>query len=669
MEGELKKIKKIYGEDFAKLCRTLFPSILEEEGKLLQILTENFAPSHSIYESLVSLQETHDFKCFIMHKSGRVNNEPKYIKETPEELLAKKGYKLYRCTTDADVKSFVDYYTFTEALCTFYDPRRIENFDIFFAVHENAKKLDRQAFRVPRREDEYGVSVMSFQFDKEDGSLSIKNRYNHAVINPDCTYENDLDNIVPGLTDSFATHYGLHEKLNYADYAGFTLTGFVQGNDGKSYKENLRISGKSFCENNVVIEDGVVTQYSKERYELIDQFLLDKSTKTLVSLSAVDDSFVEMFNDVKKIGIEKLADGMRQMLVTKTDGTEFIVLLDKTNSIIGYANEHQTEIADGFLSHATRLEELYLPNVTTIGNSFLAYNEELKRVKLPKVTHIGTDFLMDNRYVNYVSFPNLVEAGNYFMHQNRGLKSVEFPKLEIVGNRFLSNNYDLNSISMPSLVVAGGQFLYGNGKLQEIDFPKLQRVGTGFLRQNNDVTDVNLPELEFAGAGFMNGNKKLETLVLPKLVVAGDGFLSDNLMISSVKLPNLRVVGDDFLMENYDLTEISLPKVESIGSNFLALNSIIQEIDLPEVKQIGDKFLECNEVLEGICLPSLEEIGDLALCENKRLFSAAFPKVKRIGKKMLEKNDSLKFVDVPAGIDLPLSLERFVNKNSSNAKQ
>ena len=30
---ELKKIKKIYGEKFMQMCRTLFPTLLETEGK------------------------------------------------------------------------------------------------------------------------------------------------------------------------------------------------------------------------------------------------------------------------------------------------------------------------------------------------------------------------------------------------------------------------------------------------------------------------------------------------------------------------------------------------------------------------------------------------------------------------------------------------------------
>ena len=47
---------------------------------------------------------------------------------------------------------------------------------------------------------------MSIQFTKDEAhTLSIKNRYNHALLegNPDATYRNNLENIAPGLMDLY----------------------------------------------------------------------------------------------------------------------------------------------------------------------------------------------------------------------------------------------------------------------------------------------------------------------------------------------------------------------------------------------------------------------------------------------------------------------------------
>ena len=62
------------------------------------------------------------------------------------------------------------------------------------------------------RQDEYGTSVISIQFDRDDThTLSIKNRYNHKVEKPDATFSNNLNNIVAGLTKSFADYKGMRQ--------------------------------------------------------------------------------------------------------------------------------------------------------------------------------------------------------------------------------------------------------------------------------------------------------------------------------------------------------------------------------------------------------------------------------------------------------------------------
>ena len=54
-------------------------------------------------------------------------------------------------------------------------------------------RIRSENFKKPIREDEYGTSVMSIQFTKDEAhTLSIKNRYNHSVVNPDATFSNNL---------------------------------------------------------------------------------------------------------------------------------------------------------------------------------------------------------------------------------------------------------------------------------------------------------------------------------------------------------------------------------------------------------------------------------------------------------------------------------------------
>lgn len=65
---DLELLKKKYGEHFAKLCRNLFPTILEQEGILSGIITEYFAESKSLYEDIISNKLENNFKQYIYSK-------------------------------------------------------------------------------------------------------------------------------------------------------------------------------------------------------------------------------------------------------------------------------------------------------------------------------------------------------------------------------------------------------------------------------------------------------------------------------------------------------------------------------------------------------------------------------------------------------------------------
>ena len=49
MNKDYNTLKKYYGENFAKLCRNLFPTLLEKEGLLSNIILSKFYPNHHLY--------------------------------------------------------------------------------------------------------------------------------------------------------------------------------------------------------------------------------------------------------------------------------------------------------------------------------------------------------------------------------------------------------------------------------------------------------------------------------------------------------------------------------------------------------------------------------------------------------------------------------------------
>ena len=49
---DLKLIKKYYGENFMHLCKKLFPTILEENGTLYNIISNSFSHSKNLYNEI-----------------------------------------------------------------------------------------------------------------------------------------------------------------------------------------------------------------------------------------------------------------------------------------------------------------------------------------------------------------------------------------------------------------------------------------------------------------------------------------------------------------------------------------------------------------------------------------------------------------------------------------
>ncbi len=530
MSEELKQIKKIYGEEMMHLCRELFPTILENEGLLLGILTKNIAPTRTLAEFIKTRNYEDEFKSwvysFIHNKIVREIRTGK----TPYELMDEAGYILYECKSEEDIQSFKHYYANGEALCTF-NGGRLNRCIVFFAVKKNVDEIKREDFKIPRREDEYGTSVISIQFSRGSFcTLSIKNRYNHTVLNPDSTFSNNLDNIIPGLTKSFEEECGITLQQNRTEEDFLSYFAFIKANDGKHYYYNIEHNAVYYCENNIIIRDGIIIDTfakNKEQYVLADQYLFDLKSKTVSVPFGSDDSFINSINEVGEIkNIETVKNGnSRFIIITYEDDKKVKVEINKNSSIIGYENNY----------------------VKTIGHSFLTNNLNVKRVELREVTTI------DNR----------------FLYNGYWVKEVILPKVETIGDSFLRLNYELTELSLP----------------------EVKTVGNDFLRQGDSVKSVYLPKLETIGSNFLYSNKKLEELSLPSVKIIGDGFLRDNMELKKISLPNVESVGDDFLYFNSELEELSLPNLKRVGEAFMYFDGSLKHVFLPKLEIVGSKFM------------------------------------------------------------------------------
>lgn len=367
---ELKKIKKIYGEKFKNLCRSMFPVILEQEGTLLNILEKRFSHNcNSLYESLTENGLETEFKNLIFEEFDQKREETEKTEErSPYEILDEAGYNLYECKTEDDIQSFRKYYAPNEVLCTIYNGGRLNTRYCFFAVKKDVDKIERENFTNPRKDDEYSTSVLGIQFTRDAMcTAQIISRYNHTVINPNCTLGNDLDRLAPGLSQSFANL--LKERaLNFNNSqtkTGFEIPGYTLASDGKYYKYNIEELGVYCCPNNIVIENGTPREVIPlDRGMVIDNFCIDFKNKEIKMLDnfIYFDSFPDGLQDIEKMEVEKSENDGKIIKVYLNNKKEPVVIgVDKDNQIIKYENQYLQQFEDAFLLANETLKELNLP--------------------------------------------------------------------------------------------------------------------------------------------------------------------------------------------------------------------------------------------------------------------------------------------------------------------
>lgn len=501
---DLKTIKKLYGENFAHLCRSNFPTILEHEELLPEILQNVFEPTHSIYEDLVNNNMVDKFVDYInayyLIRQKNIDYSKMSVNITAKELFDKAGYILYpECKTEEDIQSFRKYYKTVEEICTFWT-NRLETSRVWFAVKKDVDSIKREDFKNPKREDAYGTSVISIQFTKgKYNNLSIKNRYNHTVINPDATFSNNLDNIIPGLMSAFIRDYGLNNvssELQSLD--NINLLDYYTSPEGKKYRYNIVYDNRYFCENNIIFdENGQQYKYDGSLSMVVDNYVFDfyganiynpfdeadntSYTRLYTAMGVGNnrfinetDSFPRTLGKIETMSVKKGENKTKIITVAPYNMQDVVIVIDKHNAIIEYHN----------------------PNIKKLPNNFMRYNSSLKVLDLPNVVEIGDNCLRENSCALKINLPKVKKIGNRFLLYNFTLESLDLPNVTIIGNKFLFNNEKLHTFNAPKLKHIGEDFMFGNHNLTELNLPSLKSIKDSALFFNSKLKNIHLPRLK-----------------------------------------------------------------------------------------------------------------------------------------------------------------------------
>ena len=336
------------------------------------------------------------------------------------------------------------------------------------------------------------MSVISIQFTRGDNNiLSIKNRYNHKVDNPDATYSNNLELITPGLTHSFEKYYGLNINSNYK--GNFELDNYVIAKDNKLYRYNYHIRGYFYCPNNIIIDNlgNIITKYQeKEKYLVMDYFIVDiVNKKVLFQDVTIGDSLRNQLKNIKKIEIKRDKENdCKTVNFILDDNTNIYIELNDKNQIIGYTNY----------------------NIKTIEDNFLYYNKTLLKINIPNVEEIKDCFLSENICLKEASFPNLRKIGTYFLYNNLFLSSFNAPYLERIDTYFLYKNNSLLKLELPNLKILPQESLQMNNSIIELIIPRVFFI-EGILNNNTVLENLYAPSMKYCSRSFLHNhpNRKI----------------------------------------------------------------------------------------------------------------------------------------------------------------
>ncbi len=558
-------IKKQNGEGFARVLRDKNLLDIPDIANIVKYAGHNAADAEQIFPYLWSLKEFKETE----------NATP----GDPFQLLDQAGYHAFEVHNLKEQNSIKRFFRGNEELCTFRDTTRYQQ---NYIIHAIKHEVWRDPYAIepskhPERQDAYGTSVISIQIRKDGSFISIKNRYNHTVNNPDQTFHSNPDEIIPGLSASLKAYFNVDwRQTGIAIPDGFILL------NGQILKVNFEINNQYIGDGFYTTSQGEIIDIDKNNQVQMDYFIWDNNTKTLLTPIKLDDDFLHKFNEFiqgKKVTIT----GKSPNQTILVDGMPVIEL--ENNQIV----------------------TLNMPHLETVGYGFLYKNTALTTLNAPNLKTVGYEFLYKNTALTTLNAPNLKKVGDGFLYHNTALTTLNAPNLKTVGHYFLLYNTALTTLNVPNLEKVGYDFLYYNTALTTLNAPNLKTVGDSFLHENTALTTLNAPNLEKVGDNFLYNNTALTTLNAPNLKTVGDGFLSNNTALTTLNAPNLENVGDSFLHENTALTTLNAPNLENVGFGFLYNNTVLTHLNLPKLTCLHDNFMRQNKNII-LNLPKLQTV-------------------------------------------------------------
>lgn len=439
------------------------------------------------------------------------------------------------CVTSLEEQDALSvFYRDVEKLCTFGTDRYMDYYMIN-AIKRNIDKIKRAEF--PRREDIYGTSSLSIQVLKRGGKISIKNRYNHTVSDPDNTYFSNPNHISKGLTTALKNELGVsfettEKRLPYHyQYIGKSL-----------FKSSCEINGIIFGENCYSI-DGKIYQIDERKEILVENYLINLKEKTVISIPERESN-------------DSYWDRNIAVLKQELEGKRLEVRIDKkTKERVLFADGKEVLRLNG-----SRLVELTLPSTTTLADREIVDFEWLKCFTAPHLTEIGE---------GCISCPNL--------------RHFSAPHLKKVGRgTFCGVDFYFTNMQVDTLKKQGFFFIskiFFNANLNEFS-------DVASYDENFAIIAVLNQEIKGKKVTLKEGKKVKEVYANGQKILSFEKVDQYNWNITYLNLPTIRNLPANALNRLESLKEARFENLEVMGKHNIVRFRSLKKLYIPHVQKI-----------------------------------------------------------------------------------
>jgi hypothetical protein len=155
--------------------------------------------------------------CTEISSSGTIAQIRSTTQEEIRDAFDSVGYDTIIFDDETAISECRKYYSKNEVICTYNNLQaRMREYHMLVAIKRDISEIKRSSS--PQRDDEYGTSILNIQIARNGSHMSIKNRYNHTVSEPDSTFNNNLDMLYYGLQSMVLGYYGLASLSSKQSY-------------------------------------------------------------------------------------------------------------------------------------------------------------------------------------------------------------------------------------------------------------------------------------------------------------------------------------------------------------------------------------------------------------------------------------------------------------------